>query len=401
METLLRHLWKHKLYAPDAFQTTGGMNLEIINPGTGNMHAGPDFFNAGIKLDGKRWAGNVAIHTRSSDWYKHRHDRNKDYNPVILLVVETVDEKDIRDASGRSIPQWVLKIPDHIRETHAYLLRKDIATPCLSRINEIPEIYLSDWKTALLTERLERKTDAIAQLLKDSRDDWNEVFYLTLARHFGFGVHNEAFERLARSLPLKYILKHSSSEAQVEALFLGQAGLLETETITDNYYRFLQREYRFLRRKYRLQPLENPVFNNLRMRPCNVPHIKIVQLAGFARKKQGLFSQVLDIKNLKDYPSLFFSGVNEYWESHYHFEKESAAKKKGLGLSAINILLINVVVPILFAYGKKKEQAFFTGRAFELLESLKPESNYLVNPFARAGLTLSNAGDSQALIQLR
>jgi hypothetical protein len=389
------------LYVPDAFKTLDGIALEIIDPGTYNSDAGPDFFNAKIKFDGKLWAGNIEIHTHSSDWYKHKHDSDKAYNSVILHVVEWMDDEDIRDESGRSIPQWTMKIPGHIQENYLYLLNKDYSVPCLERINEIPEIYLSDWKNALLTERLERKTNTIFQLLEDYNDDWNEVFYIVLARNFGFGINNDAFERLAKGLPLKYILKHSDSPSQVEALFLGQAGLLEEDTIADDYYRLLQQEYRFLSKKYELQKLESSIFKSLRIRPNNFPHVKIVQLAGFIGKKQSLFSQILETTGIKNFQSLFFSDVSDYWETHYHFEKISPKRKKRLGLSAVNILLINTVVPILFAYGKKKDRMLFMEKAFELLEAIPPEDNSIVNSYTRAGMKAVHAGDSQALIQLK
>jgi hypothetical protein len=389
------------LYDPDVFQTIEGIALEIIDPGMYNPNAGPDFFNAKIKLDGKVWAGNIEIHDFSSGWYKHKHDSDKAYNSVLLHIVACVDEKEIRDASGRLIPQWILKIPKRIQENYRYLLSRDHPAPCLSRINEIPEIYWSDWKNALLSERLERKTQTVFQLLEEYRNDWNEIFYIVLSRNFGFGINSEAFERLAKSLPLKYILKHSDSIRQVEALFLGQASLLEDETINDDYYLFLQQEYRFLGKKYGLQKLEDALFKSLRIRPNNFPHIKIVQLAGFARNMQHLFSKMLEAKDVKDFRSLFFSEVSAYWETHYHFEKTSRKKKKALGASAINILLINTVVPLLFAYRKKKAQEALVDNAFDLLESIPAENNSMVNIFSRAGVKIRHAGDSQALIQLK
>jgi hypothetical protein len=400
-ESLLQYVWKHKLYIPDCFQTEEGLSLEIIDTGIFNPNAGPDFFNAKIKLDGKLWAGNIEIHVRSSDWYKHKHDSDKAYNSVVLHIVETADEKNVCDQSGRKIPQWIMKIPNSVRENYHFLLDTDCSIPCLSRINEIPEIYLSDWKNDLLIERLEHKTDVILQLLTNYQEDWNEVFYITLSRNFGFGINNDAFEQLAKSLPVKYILKHSHSVKQVESLFLGQAGLLEDETLQDEYYLFLQQEYRFLRKKYNLQPLESSIFKSLRIRPNNFPHIKIVQLAGFIGQEQSLFSKIIETTGLKEFQSLFFSETSEYWKTHYRFEKTTSSRKKSLGLSAINILLINTVVPILFAYGKKKNQSRNMEKALELLESIPPEKNFIVNAFTRNGVKTKHAGDSQALIQLK
>ena len=401
METLLHYVWEHKLYVFGAFTTTEGTPFEIIDPGIRNIHAGPDFFNAKIKIDGKMWVGNIEIHIHSSDWNKHSHEQDQAYNSVILHVVESADVAEIRDKSGRVIPQWVMGVPSHIKENYAFLLNNDKWSSCLARINEIDEIYLTDWKAALLTERLERKANTIFQLLDTYKEDWNEAFYICLARNFGFGINNDAFERLAKSLPLKYILKHQDSGKQVEALFLGQAGLLERDDIEDAYYLFLQKEYLFLQKKYELQPLEPYIFKSLRVRPDNFPHIKIVQLAGFIRKGQHLFSKILNTKEIQDFHTLFSSCIEEYWMTHYHFEKTSISKPKNLGFSAINILLINTIVPVLFAYGKKKNQETHMENAFRLILSIKAESNYIVTSFSRAGIKVDNAGDSQALIQLK
>ena len=401
METLLHYVWKHKLYETGELLTEDGVSFEVIDPGMYNSNAGPDFFNAKIKMDGKVWVGNIEIHTASSDWYKHRHEKDKAYNSVILHVAETIDATGILDMDGRIIPQWKIKIPERIQANYLFLLDSDVSVPCAGKVREIPEIYLSDWKNALLVERFERRTNALLQLLEERKDDWNEVFYIALSRNFGFGINNDAFERLAKSLPLKIIRKHQNSITQVEALFLGQAGLLDEEYPDDVYFPELQREYAFLRKKYKLNPLESHIFKNLRIRPSNFPHIKIVQLAGIIRKKQGLFSNLLTISDLEPLYSLFISETAEYWLTHYHFGKTSLKRTKNLGLSAIQLLIINTVVPVFFAYGKRKNTEIYTERAMQFLESLKPESNSIITLFSRLGIPIQNACDSQALIQLK
>lgn len=401
METLLHYVWKYKLYESVNLATSEGKIIEIIDPGVYNQNAGPDFFNAKIKMDGEVWAGNIEIHSMASDWYKHKHYENKAYNSVVLHVVEFLDVSDVFDQSGRSVPQWEMKIPGHIKANYQFLLSSDLSVPCLGKIREIPEIYLSDWKNALLTERLERKTNTLLQLVDEYKNDWNEVFYITLARNFGFGINNDAFERLAKSLPLRIALKHQGSTEQIEALFLGQAGLLEDENPENEYYTKLRKEYFFLRRKYKLKTLEPYIFKSLRIRPNNFPYIKILQLAGIVCKKQGLFSQMLETAEDEKLRALFISELSEYWLTHYHFEKASVKKAKYLGMQAKEILLINVVVPMFFAYGKKKNSEHHIERAIRLLESLKPESNFIVTMFSHAGINTVNACDTQALIQLK
>ena len=401
METLLHYVWKHKRYEIDKALTGKSFSFEVIDPGIYNFNAGPDFFNAKIKMEGKTWVGNIEIHSVSSDWYKHQHEKDKAYNSVILHVVETVDVNEIRDTTGRLIPQCVIKIPEQIKANYLFLLNADVSIPCLGKISEIPAIFLSDWKNALLIERMERRTNALLQLLDERNGDWNEVFYIALSRNFGFGINNDAFERLSKSLPLKIIQKHRDSAAQVEALFLGQAGLLDDVQSEDAYFLELQKEYAFLRKKYKLNPLDPHIFKSLRIRPNNFPHIKIVQLAGIIRKKQGLFSNILAVAELAPLYSLFISETADYWLTHYHFGKASARRAKNLGLSAIQLLIINTIVPVFFAYGKKKNIESYIECALQFLESLKPESNSIITQFSHSGIPIQNAGDSQALIELK
>jgi len=299
------------------------------------------------------------------------------------------------------IPQWMIKIPDKIRANYSFLISTDISVPCIGKIHDIPDVFLNDWKNALLIERLERRTNTLQQLLRECKNDWNEVFYITLSRNFGFGINNDAFERLAKSLPLKIVQKHQNSITQVEALFLGQAGLLDDEKAEDTYLLELQKEYAFLRKKYKLSPLDSHIFKNLRIRPSNFPHIKIVQLAGIIRKKQGIFSNLLDIYELKSFYSLFISDIAEYWQTHYHFGKQSVKRTKNLGLSAMQLLIINTVVPVFFAFGKSKNLDKYSDLALLFLENLKPESNSIITLFSRSGIQIENAYDTQALIQLK
>ncbi|MDR1764072.1 MAG: DUF2851 family protein [Dysgonamonadaceae bacterium] len=400
MESLIHYVWKYRLYDVGNAVANNGSRFEVIDPGLQNSDAGPDFFNAKIKMGDAVWVGNVEIHSASSDWQKHHHEQDKAYNSVILHVTEKIDG-DIYDESGRLIPQWEIKIPEKIVENYRFLLESDYPVPCAGHIREIPEIYLNDWKSALLTERLERKTNNLLQLLKDYKNDWNTVFYITLSRNFGFGINNDAFERLAKSLPLKCVLKHCDSALQTEALFLGQAGLLADGEQADEYYARLRQEYIFLAKKYKLNPLEAHIFKNLRIRPDNFPHIKIVQLASIIRNRENLFSHVLEIEDKSLFFDLFRSDPSEYWQTHFRFGKLTPKRVRLLGMSSMELLLINTVVPLLFAYGKKKNEEKFTARALNILDSLKPEKNAVITQFSRAGITFRNAGDSQAVIQLK
>lgn len=399
MERLLHYVWKYKLYSATALTTTDGRNLFIIDPGIHNTDAGPDFFNAKIRIDETLWAGSVEIHDKSSDWYLHHHDQDKTYDSVILHVTACCD-REVNRTTGETIPQLILSVPEAVTKNIDWLLHHEAAFPCIGFIPEIEPLHVSSWLSVLLSERLERKTQHICSLLEQFGGDWNEVFYITLTRNFGFGVNGDAFERLAKSLPLRYIQKQRGSETQVEALLFGQAGLLEEES-EDKYYRLLQREYRFLRYKFGLSPLDMCLLRSLRIRPTNFPCLKLAQLAAIWLQQDTLFSVLLEAGSPGQIKNYFRVNPSVYWKTHYHFSYASAPKDKIMGENALNVLLINTVVPMFFAYGQRNDRPEYCDRAIRLLESIPPESNSIVSAFGRAGITPLHAGDSQALIQLK
>ncbi len=401
MEQLLHYLWKYRLYRPSGLTTTQGDTLEIIDPGLENTDAGPDFFNAKIRINGTVWAGSVEIHQKASDWLAHGHSADKAYENVILHVVETDDGTVFRQ-NGEAIPQLVLPIPEQVIDNMEWLLTRDSPVACLERLPAIDPVFRLQWMDALLAERLERKTDDILRWLDLYQKDWNEVFYILLCRNFGFGVNSDAFERLARSLPLKCILKQRPSASQVEALFLGQAGLLnDSNGNRHHYYRLLQQEYSFLRKKYGLEPLEPHIFRNLRLRPDATPHIKLVELAAIWIRHDTLFSSVLSARTPRELKDFFRVPASAFWDTHYNFLRPSPHKKKQLGENALNMLLINTVVPLMFAYGLYHQMDEHKARALRLLASIPPEQNSIISLFSQVGMKPRNAGDTQALIQLK
>ena len=407
---MLQYIWKHRLYAEAGLVTTDGTPVFVIDCGLSNPDAGPDFFNAKIRIGDTVWVGNVEIHERSSDWVQHHHQRDKSYDTVILHVVRRHDANVFR-TNGEAILQAVLTVPEKIEKNIEWLLSRETPVACAERLATatIPPLHLSAWMSALLTERLERKTGDIFVRLKNNFKDWNEVFYLTLVRNFGFGVNGDAFELLAASLPYKYILKHRNNPLQIEALFFGQAGLLEDESSPnvpiqddDDVYRlFLRREYNFLQKKYHLQPVDSFLFKKLRIRPANFPYVRIAQLAALWIAHDVLFSKILETTDIKTLRNFFRVEPSGYWKNHYGFHAVSDAKNKPVGKYALDILLINTVVPTLFAYGKYQNRPEFCERALQLLEEIKPERNSIVTLFRQSGFSVKNAGDTQALIQLR
>ena len=399
-ESLMHYVWKHKLYYTGGLTTTSGTPIEVIDPGIPNTDAGPDFFNAKVKIGDKKWAGNIEIHLHANEWERHRHHRDKAYNSVILHVVETVSNETVNER-GELVPQCQLIIPEHVRENAAYLLHSDSRVACRNFLLSIPAMYVNSFLNALSLERLERKTNDIAAHLERFNNSWDETFYVMLTRNFGFGLNSDVFERLALSLPFSYIQKHSNSLFQVEALLFGQAGLLEDNNPHDLYYRQLQHEYAFLKNKYVLKNLDGFLFKNMRVRPQALPMVRLAQLAAALQKSGRLFSVMLEKEDYQTVRLFFQAEPSPYWQTHYTFGKETKKSIKLLGDSSINMLFINTIAPILFAYGKKTGSEKFAERAIHILESIKPENNGIVNEFRHAGIIPKHAFDTQAIIQLR
>jgi hypothetical protein len=399
MEDLLHYVWKYKLYAPTGLITTQGLPVSVIDPGIQNTDAGPDFFNAKLKIGETMWVGNVEIHSKASDWLLHNHHKDKAYDSVVLHLAGVVDT-DIYRMDGAAIPQALLTIPPAVHRNINWLIHRDIPIPCLYSIKSIERIHLSSWINTLLCERLERKTKDILRLMEQYKDDWNEVFYIIFTRCLGFGINNDAFERLAKSLPLHAIYKQRSSCSQIEAMLFGQAGMLE-EAETCHYYRLLQQEYKFLQHKYGLKPVGDAVFKSLRVRPSNFPHVKIAQLAAIWHHHDTLFSAILNEEDMQQIKKLFRIPASAYWDTHHHFRYASPVKEKVLGDGALTIILINVIIPMLFAYGQKNKQDEYCERALRFLETIPPEKNQITATFCQAGIQAHNAGESQALIQLK
>ena len=398
-ESILHYVWQNKLFVSQGIKTTDGERVEIIDVGRINTDAGPDFFNAKIKIGDTLWAGNVEIHTASSEWNKHNHQQDKAYDSVILHIVLQADS-DVYRIDGTKIPQLELKFPQHIETNYELLFSQQKWIPCADKINQVPSIVIQSWKNALLTERLEQKMSAIESLLDENNRHWEEAFYITLARSFGFGTNSQAFERLAKSLPISILGKHKDQLFQLEVLLFGQAGLLDLETY-DEYSANLKKEYEFLRSKYELNPLEKSQWKLLRLRPDNFPHVRIAQFAALIHSSTKLFSKIVANPNLVYLKTLFAYETSIYWKTNYLFGSESKVRTKRLGEQSINGLIINTVVPFLFCYADQKKNDDLKDSALQILEQLESERNAIITGWKDIGLNADNAFDSQSLLQLK
>lgn len=390
-------------------ETTDGLPVEVIDAGLQNTDAGPDFFNAKVKVGGTVWIGNVEVHDRSSSWHAHGHDHDSAYDNVVLHVAGEVDS-DVVTSEGRRVAQLRLEVPQAVKDNYEALLSADRYPPCYAVLPGLSQLVVHGWLSRLLAERLERKTEAICRRVELCGGSWESALFVTMARNYGFGVNGDAFERWAMSVPLQSVARHRDDLFQIEAVFMGQAGLLEPSTVAlrhraeagrEGYFDRLRREYRYLAHKFGLQPIDAGAWRFLRMRPQNFPYIRLSQLAALYHSRRADLSRLVECATAGRLRELLYTEVTPYWETHYTFGSVSARARKGLSQSSLDLLVVNTAVPMLFAYGRHRHDEVLCSRAFDIISQLKAEDNNVVRMWRECGVCADNAGDSQALIQLK
>ena len=397
----MQYVWKHRLWRSEDMVTNTGKKVRVVDPGLLNTDAGPDFFNAKIEIDGHMWVGNVEMHYRATGWKRHHHDSDKAYDSVILHVVAK-DDAPVRRTNGELIPQLVLEVSPQFNADYASLVGAAIEVPCATKIKQVPHLTIVEWVEGLAFERLHGKVERIHQLLDSFNGSWEDVCYVTLARNFGFGINNDAFERLARRTPLRLLGKHSDSVLQIEALLFGQAGMLDAQKPgMDSYYNQLCTEYAFLSNKFQLTPMEKESWKLFRIRPQNFPYRRIAMLAQFIEGGFRMMNRILEAEGEKEMRALFEVELSGYWTKHYTFGKPNERATATLSRSSTDIILINTVAPLLYAYGELTGNYEMTDKAIKLLEDLRAESNSIVSHFVAYGIDCPDALTSQALVQLK
>jgi hypothetical protein len=395
-ERLLQYIWQFQYFNPADLVTEEGEPLLVIHPGTLNTNQGPDFSDAKVKIGTTTWAGSIEIHIKSSDWKLHKHSGDKIYNNVILHVI-WLHDADLQLPFStlvlqEKVPKVLLNRYDELMNAHSFI-------PCQKNIQQVNALTWQSWKERVLVERLESKTMFIFEYLQQNNNHWEETFWWLLAKNFGIRLNSAAFEKVAQSISVNILAKHKDQIHQTEALLFGQAGLLDAD-LTEDYPVLLKKEYRFLKNKYGLQKIEGSMIF-LRMRPSNFPTVRLAQLAMLVHKSLHLFSKIKEIRDVKQINALLQVTANDYWHYHYVFSEKAAFKKKRLGDQMIDNILINTIIPILFAYGHYHNENSFKDRALRWLEDIKAEKNAITKGFIALKIQNKTAFDSQALVQLK
>ena len=402
-EEFLHYLWKYSLYEPSSLIDGDCNQIIVISPGDYNRDSGPDFFNARIVIAGTEWAGNVEIHIRASHFNVHGHNLDHAFDNVILHVVVERDMQ-VFNANNEELLTTEIKFNPELYRKYIDLVNNPCAIACRDEIEGTDSFLLRSWLNSLLVERLQVKSEAVIKIWTSTGNDWDETFYRVLSRYFGFRVNTEPFEMLATALPFRIIRKHADDRLQIEALLFGSAGMLEEglfkNALSDKYYSDLIREYKVMSAKYSLRPIHGWLWKFCRLRPVNFPTVRLSQLAALLSVAGGLFSRTLVADNVSQLKDLFGVAASPYWDNHYIFGKESKKSGKHTGDQATDILLINVVIPMIFVYGRTHNDRRLCDRALDLLADIDPEKNSVIRDWNEAGVIPESAFHTQALLQL-
>ncbi len=395
-EKLLQFIWQFQYFNNTSLLTAKGETLSILQRGNLNTNQGPDFKDARIKVGDTVLAGHIELHVKSSDWLLHQHSDDANYNNVILHVVWENNKPISRDFPvlelKDKVPKILLKRFDELMEITSFI-------PCEKTVSQVPPLIWNSWKQRMVIERLQQKAAVITGYLNENNNHWEESFWWLLAKNFGIKVNSEAFEKIAKSLPLNILGKHKNQLHQTEALLFGQAGLLTGE-FKDAYMKMLQKEFQFLRQKYKLKPVQISL-HFLRMRPSNFPTVRLAQLAMLIHNSVHLFSAVRETEDIQTVKKLLDVTANAYWHYHYIPDEESAYKEKRLGTQMADNILINTIIPIIYTYGSLLKDESLKEKALRWLEQLAAEKNVITAGFAQLRIDNKTAFDSQALIQLK
>ena len=400
-EDFLHYVWKFQKFDVGVFYTSNNENLHIKNQGSHNTNSGPDFFNAQIEIDTQLWAGNIEIHIKSSDWYAHGHETDTAYDSVILHVVWEHDVEVFRK-DGSAIPTFVIKnhIPKDTLSHYEKLFSNEKKwINCESDFHSVDDFILDNWLERLYFERLQKKEELILTELKDSQNHWESLLFRLLCKNFGLKVNGDSFFSIAKSLDFSIVKKCSQNPQNLEALLMGQAGMLECSK-EDAYFQNLKTNYEFLKHKFRLQNESVITPKYFRLRPPNFPTIRLSQLASLYIEQTNLFSKVIATGSLQDFYKLFNVQASEYWRTHFNFGISSGNSKKRITKSFIDLLLINTVIPLKFCYARQQGKDV-SEEILKLASEITSEENSIIKKFNSLKYVSKHALHSQALLQLK
>ena len=398
-EEFLHYIWEHRHYVQENLRTTCGSKLEILDPGKRNIHAGPDFICARLRVGNLIWVGNVEIHICSSDWKHHGHHLDPAYNNVILHVILQY-RGEVWNSRGNHIFTCILPITEQLYVRYNELLATWQWLPCENHISQVPEPLHRKWLSLLSRERVNLKSQHTYKILREKRSSREEILFRVFSSSLGLPNNSEPFYRLASSIPFRLLFELRDNLFDLEALFFGHSGLMDHREKPGSYAIFLKSRYRELKRTLSTRPLASSIWQFLRLRPAAFPTVRLALLASLIHSRLPLGYTLLQASSLTELEQLLRVRASPFWDTHYMFEKVSPPNPKYLGIQSIHLLIINAVVPYMEALGRAENQQSYLDRAKNLLLEVKAESNHIIKNWIKFGVRPRDAGESQGLIHL-
>lgn len=392
-EELLHYIWQQKTLLLQPLETTSGEPITVVKTGLLNHNAGPDFFDARIKIGDTLWAGNVEFHLKSSDWFKHKHQLDDAYKNVILHVVFEHD-------TDVGLPTLELKkhVSLELINTYTKLQKSALKVPCQNQLVLPDGIKLNQYIYRLAVERLEDKCALLEKQLLQYNNSWEKLFYVVLAKYFGMKINAAPFVQLAENLPAQLLAKHKHSQAQIDALIFGVAGFLPCTT-THHYMDLLNQEFSFLQHKYNLPQVQQSSWKFAKTRPANFPTVRLALFSSLVFQSVHLFSKLMAATNINEAQQLLAATINPNLVLNYLYAANHTSNN-AVSKLFIQHLIVNAVVPLKFVYGKHLANTTLCEQATDWLEQLLPEKNSIVSFWQLQGVKVANALHTQALIQL-
>ncbi len=394
-EELLHYIWKFQKFSKKQLYTTDGEAIIVLDPGKHNHYAGPDFIEAKVKIGSTEWYGNIEIHSQSSQWFKHNHHNDSNYNNVILHVVWQHD----LDQFHRPTLTLQERVSTFLLSKYERLMKSKTLIACQDYLPVLTKFEWNQWMNRLVIERLEIKTQRIRNSLNENQNNWQKTFYEQMAYSYGLTTNEDAMLELAKRVPLRLLAKHKHQIHQLESILFGIAGLLPKQA-KDNYSQLLLKEFQFLNQKYKLQAMHTENWNFGGIRPATFPTIRIAQFASLISKSHTLFSQVMKPLPKQKLQELLHISASNYWNTHYTFGKTSKEKIKMLGAVKKSNLIINTIIPFQFIYGSEMNNDLLINHTLNMLEHIEKEKNNITQFFEQRGVCNNSAYHSQAIIHL-
>ncbi|RNA60608.1 DUF2851 family protein [Chryseobacterium nematophagum] len=394
-EKLLQYLWNYKIFNNFDFKDINGNAIEILEFGTWNTDAGPDFLRATIKINGLILAGNIELHVKSSDWIFHHHSKDPNYKNMILHVV-FYNDIDIDELRIKNVPTLELKhhIDEKIIDKYGKLVDENqfIACENVFSKNAIP-IHFHEQN---ILKKLEEKSLELEKSLEKYTYNFEAVLFHNLAYSFGLKVNALLFKQIAENVDFSIINKIRQNVTQLEALLFGISGWLDTPQ--DTQMQIWKREFDFIKVKFKISDIIiHPKF--LRLRPPNFPTIRLSQLANLYHTHQNLFSKIIHKKNSRELFDIFGEiKATEYWNNHFNFGKISKVDQpKGLSKDFIELIILNTVLPLKYKYQQYQGEDNID-TILDFYKSISAEKNSIINNWSQLGLKAKDSLESQSLI---